>query len=433
MPKQIHRKELIAIYRQQIIQDIRLFTSQPVAKFYDSLFLNLDLSFVREYPKTGRKGFSSHAMICAFIVMKCEGFPMITDLVDYLNNNLLIAHYCGFDISLPLPSYWTFDRFLKDLDHSILSYIMQSQVLSLAADGIIDTSFIGLDSTPVSANTSQNNPKSFLSNKFQPDNQPKADKDCKLGVHTASNQTNEKRYEFYWGYKSHVLVDCISGLPIYQMTTTAEVADSTVALDILAGTHAFLPVTECTFLADKGYDVKKIYNQVKELYDGECIIPLNKRNTKNPKLLPQGNPICEAGLAMWKDGKFSDRNRTRQKFCCPLKSSKDADCPCHHKNFYNGKKHRGCTRYITIPDDLRLSIDRNSRCFKSSYSLRTECERYNSRFKNTGQERMWVRNKSSVANLNTLAHISLLAVAIAAVTGNSGQSYRKLKSLKRTA
>ena len=433
MPKQIHRKELIAIYRQQIIQDIRLFTSQPVAKFYDSLFLNLDLSFVREYPKTGRKGFSSHAMICAFIVMKCEGFPMITDLVDYLNNNLLIAHYCGFDISLPLPSYWTFDRFLKNFDHSILSYIMQSQVLSLAADGIIDTSFIGLDSTPVSANTSQNNPKSLLSNKFQPDNQPKADQDCKLGVHTASNQTNEKRYEFYWGYKSHVLVDCISGLPIYEMTTTAEVADSTVALDILAGTHAFLPVTECTFLADKGYDVKKIYNLVKELYDGECIIPLNKRNTKNPKLLPQGNPICEAGLAMWKDGKFSDRNRTRQKFCCPLKSSKDADCPCHHKNFYNGKKHRGCTRYITIPDDLRLSIDRNSRCFKSSYSLRTECERYNSRFKNTGQERMWVRNKSSVANLNTLAHISLLAVAIAAVTGNSGQSYRKLKSLKRTA
>lgn len=202
MPKQIHRKELIAIYRQQIIQDIRLFTSQPVAKFYDSLFLNLDLSFVQEYPKTGRKGFSNHAMICAFIVMKCEGFPMITDLVDYLNNNFLIAHYCGFDISLPLPSYWTFDRFLKDFDHSILSYIMQSQVLSLAADGIIDASFIGLDSTPVSANTSQNNPKSFLSNKFQPDNQPKADKHCKLGVHTASNQTNEKKYEFYWGYKT---------------------------------------------------------------------------------------------------------------------------------------------------------------------------------------------------------------------------------------
>lgn len=136
---------------------------------------------------------------------------------------------------------------------------------------------------------------------------------------------------------------------------------------------------------------------------------------------------------MWKDGKFSDRNRTRQKFCCPLKSSPNADCPCHHKNFYNGKKHRGCTKYITIPDDLGLLIDRGSKYFKSNYSLRTECERYNSRFKNTGQERMRVRNKASVTNLNTLAHISLLAVAVAAITTHSGQSYRRLKAVKRTA
>ncbi|MCB5881180.1 hypothetical protein LIR45_02105 [Lachnospiraceae bacterium EP-SM-12S-S03] len=46
---------------------------------------------------------------------------------------------------------------------------------------------------------------------------------------------------------------------------------------------------------------------------------------------------------------------------------------------------------------------------------------------------MWVRNKSSVANLNTLAHISLLAVAVAAITNHEGQSYRKLKAIKRTA
>ena len=201
----------------------------------------------------------------------------------------------------------------------------------------------------------------------------------------------------------------------------------------LADTHRFLPITECTFLADKGYDVKNIYNQISLLYNGECIIPLNKRNTKNPKLLPQGNPVCEAGLAMWKDGKFSDNGRTRQKFCCPLKNSKNEICPCHHKNFYNGKKHRGCTKYITIPDDLRLSVDRGSQYFKATYSLRTECERYNSRFKNTGQERMWVRNQASVTNLNTLAHISLLAVAVAAVTTRPDQSYRKLKSIKRIA
>ena len=76
---------------------------------------------------------------------------MITDLVDYLNNNLLIAHYCGFDISAPLPSYWTFDRFLKQLDNDVLSSIMKSQVLYLSKQGIVDTSFIGLDSTPIAA------------------------------------------------------------------------------------------------------------------------------------------------------------------------------------------------------------------------------------------------------------------------------------------
>lgn len=356
---------------------------------------------------------------------------MITDLVDYLNNNLLIAHYCGFDISVPLPSYWTFERFLKRTDNDLLSSVMNSQVLYLSKQGIIDTSFIGLDSTPIAANTSQNNSKSFSANKFKPDNQPKADSDCKLGVHAASNQTNEKKYEFYWGYKNHVLVDCISGLPIYELTTTANTADSSVALDILSDTHSFLSIKECTFLADKGYDVKNIYNQVQALYDGECIIPLNARNTKDTKLLPVGVPVCEAGLAMNRDGKCYDRNRIKQKFCCPYKQC--GTCPIEHPKFFNGKKHRGCTKYITIPNDLRLSIDRESKYFKSNYSLRTECERYNSRFKNTGQERMWVRNKDSVTNLNTLAHISLLAVAISAITCHTGQSYRKLKAIKRTA
>ena len=40
-----------------------------------------------------QQGFLKEAMVCAFIVMKCEGFTQITDLMDYLDNNRLIAHY----------------------------------------------------------------------------------------------------------------------------------------------------------------------------------------------------------------------------------------------------------------------------------------------------------------------------------------------------
>lgn len=365
--------------------------------------------------------------------MKCEGFTQITDLVDYLHNNLIIAHFCGFDITKDLPSYWSFDRFIRVFGHDFLKQIMQSQVLFLSQAGIVDTSFIGLDSTPIAANTSQNNPKSFASSKFKPANQPKADTDCKLGVHTASNQSNEKNYEFYWGYKNHVLVDCITGLPIFELTTTANVHDSSVALDILKNTNEFLPISECYFIADKGYDSKDIYNTVKETYLGECFIPLNVRGAKSKKLLPIGHPVCDAGLAMNKDGKAHDQNRTRQKFCCPLKASKASICPCNHKNFNNGKKNKGCVKWITIPDDYRLSIDRDSKHFRKIYALRTECERYNSRFKYTGQERSWVRNQKSVTNMNTVAHISLLAIAIAAYITQQKSLYRKSKTAKRVA
>ena len=316
--------------------------------FYDKLFSSLDFTLPRA--ATGRRGFPKEAMVCAFIVMKCEGFTQITDLMDYLDNNRLIARYCGFNIMKPLPSYWTYDRFLKK----------------------------------------------------------------------------------WMGYKSHVLVDCISGLPLYELTTPGNVADSSVAAEILAAADQTISLKECAFLADKGYDVKSIYNTVKTVYEGEAFIPLNPRGTKASKTLPAGNPVCEAGLAMHKDGKTTDNGRTRQKFCCPFRQSKTGVCPCNHKNWNNGKKNWGCTKYKTVPNDYRLSIDRSCLYFKRTYALRTECERYNSRFKSTGQERVWVRNGASTANLNTVAHISALAVALAAVLHGS-HSYRSAKQLRRSA
>ncbi len=85
-----------------------------------------------------------------------------------------------------------------------------------------------------------------------------------------------------------------------EIMTTADAADSTVVEDILSKTNHFLSIEACNFIADKGYDVKAVYNLIKGVYHGECVIPLNKHNTKNPEKLPSGHPICEAGLAMHK-------------------------------------------------------------------------------------------------------------------------------------
>ena len=204
-------------------------------------------------------------MICAFIVMKCEGFSQISDLHDYLSNNLIIAHYCGFDITKKLPSYAKFTRFIREFDNGMLQTVMQSQVLKAAGLSLIDSSFVALDATPVKANVFNNNPKSFKKAKFSKAYPPKADKDCRLGVQTASNQHNEKKYDFYWGYKNHILVDCMSGLPVCELTTGANVSDSSVTLEILKRANFFFPLAECSFLADKAYDVKAIYNAVHDI------------------------------------------------------------------------------------------------------------------------------------------------------------------------
>ena len=226
----------------------------------------------------------------------------------------------------------------------------------------------------------------------------------------------------------------MSGLPLCEMTTGAHVYDATVASDILKKVNEIIPVNECTLIADKGYDIKEIYNTVRDVYDGECVIPLNPRNTKNLKKLSCGNVICEAGFAMHKSGKDKSRGRTRQKYCCPFKKSKDdSACPCAHKNYFNNKKNRGCTKYITLPDDYRLSIDRTCISFKKIYALRSEIERYNSRFKQTGQERMWVRGENDVKNNASIAHIALLAVAIAAVLTRKSHLKLSKKALMRYA
>ena len=115
-----------------------LFASQSAAAFYDKLFSTLDFTLPKA--ATGRRGFLKEAMVCAFIVMKCEGFSQITDLMDYLDNTRLIAHYCGFDIMKPFPSYWTYDRFLRQQDNDELKAVMAELVRQLYELGVVDAS-----------------------------------------------------------------------------------------------------------------------------------------------------------------------------------------------------------------------------------------------------------------------------------------------------
>lgn len=135
-------------------------------------------------------------------------------------------------------------------------------------------------------------------------------------------------------------------------------------------------------IADKAYDIKKIYNTVKHVYKGDCVIPLNPRNKKKPKKTFVDNIVCDAVFAMRKDEKDPSGTRLRQKYCCPFKySTDDSACTCVHKNYFDGKQNKSCIKFVTLPDDFSLSIDRSCISFKKIYVMRTGIERYNARFK----------------------------------------------------
>ena len=91
----------------------------------------------------------------------------------------------------------------------------------------------------------------------------------------------------------------------------------------------------------QGLRCESIYNTVKTVYDGETFIPLNPRSTKASEAISAGNPICEAGLAMHKDGKTTDgRGGFGRNTAAPSASPKPAFAPATTKTGTMGRKTR---------------------------------------------------------------------------------------------
>lgn len=218
------------------------------------------------------------------------------------------------------------------------------------------------------------------------------------------------------------------------MTLTVDKADVSSLISFLDEINTWFNLKDSKLLADKGFDSKANYNYIKDVLHAQAFIAKSKRNSKNVETLSSGNPLCEAGLAMHKDGNQYLKDSVKQKFCCPFRTSKDDNkCPCNNPKYNNGHKNRRCIKYKSIGTDYRSTVDDTSDYFKLYYSKRTESERYNSRFKNLNLENASVRNIVSISNLNTLGHICLLTVAISAIVNNKEDTICSLNKLKRAS
>jgi len=416
-----------------------IIESTPFYKKYDAIFQSLDLSeFADRVKEKGRKPYSSHAMIRAFIIKHLERIETIPDLIYYLKSNPVLLTMCAFKDNI-LPEKSQFYRFLKKIKNSdLVKLLVKTNKKSLAKNAITIDTFL-MDSKPVFANTRENNPKNSSPNRNK-DKKLKSNPQATFGYFSTESITPTKKIvKCFWGYRTHVIISK-EGIPLIECTLPNNMTDDKVAVRLIhALKKAYNFKNDSAFIADARYDVKDLYNLIVNTYKSKAFIALNPRNQGEPKIFgPNGCPLCDAKLEMKSFGVWTEDKRKRAKFRCPIKLNKklrkklNNTCPVNHTLFCEGKKY-GCTKYLDITNDARSQILRDTDEFKKTYGIRIGIEQYFARFGNRIVEHTKHYSLKSVKNQISIGHLSMALVALAAVNLNNADAVRCYKTFFEVA
>ncbi len=401
-----------------------IFNLKPLEK-YEILFSFLDTSPLQQlYPSTGRAPIPYEALLRAIVYKNIRTLSYLSDLVTELQDNPNLALMLGFH-PLHLPCVENFSAFLQDTKNNIFQEVKASMVTKLISLKKIKGTYLSFDSSNIPVKVKENNLKTSVKARFDKTKIPKADPDCRLGIMVHFPKPFQKEIKYFWGYRNFVLSDALSELPISEETKPANVVDSRVAIPQLKSAKSkFNLINIRGVIADAGLDSAKVLLFIINDLKAKPYIARNPRRGKDPnlKVSSTGNRICIAGFEMLYWGKFKEGNRTRLKFVCPITHSKKFRkehpyCPWFHPQFIKGK---GCFAYTqTVDEGIRKKIDYGSPKFKKIYNLRSGSERIFSRLLNLCMQNPSVRGLQAISNHCTIAHITVLLVALtAAKTGN---------------
>jgi hypothetical protein len=203
------------------------------------------------------------------------------------------------------------------------------------------------------------------------------------------------------------------------LTKPANVQDTTLFIPIFKQLLEHFNFDIQAVMADANYDSEA---NLKFIIDNLHAMPRIARNLRweklrEIKLSSTGGRICIAGFEMIYWGKFTDRGKIRKKFVCPITHSKKfakqvPACPWNHPAFQKGK---GCTAYLRGDKDVRKEIDYGSNIFKEHYNKRTSSERVFSRLLTLCMQKPKVYGLNAISNQCTIAHITVLSIALTAV------------------
>ncbi len=398
-----------------------VFNLKPLEK-YEILFSFLDTSSLEIlYPSTGRPPIPYEALLKALVYKNIKNVSYLSDLVRDLQDNPDLALVFGFH-PLHLPCVENFSAFLGDTENSIFQEVRASLVSKLIEFKEIKGTHLTFDSSNIPAKVKENNLKTSIKDRFSKTKKPKGDPESRLSIMVHFPKPFQKEFKYFWGYRNFVLSDALSELPILEETRTANVVDSKVIIPQLELAKYRFDLNICAVIADAGLDSAKVLSFIINDLKAKPYIARNLRREKDLKVSSSGNRICLAGFEMLCWGKYKEGNRTRVKFVCPIIHSKKFKkehpfCPWMHPQFVKGT---GCFAYTqVVSEDIRKQIAYGTPEFKKIYNLRSGCERIFSRLLDLCMQNPSVRGLQAISNHCTIAHITVLLVALtAAKTGN---------------
>ncbi len=407
----------------------------PVVQRYRSFFALLDWTRIPERDATrpwpGAVPHLEAAYVKALLVKVCEHHDYIPHLRAFLIEHPLLVLELGFRPVLDATQPYGFnveqtvpgERWLRHkqqtLDNRLLQALLAGTVRALQGEipGLGET--VAVDVKHIYAWVQENNPKAYVTDRYDPERQPAGDPDCRLGVKRSSNQeqpdgATKARKEFVWGYGTGVVA---ATTPRYGDVVLAEYTqpfnevDSTYYHPLYQRTVTTLGCPPTNVAADAAFDAWHIYQTCAD-HGGIAAMPLNTRGHAVPQVGPHGIHVCPKGLEMAPSYHYQHPDGYRAQILrCPLLFPDVSGHTCDHEQFAKGP---GCVKYINIElgGQMRVALDRQSAGYKAIYRQRTAAERINSQATALGIERPKVRNGCSVHNLNTLTYIVINARAL---------------------
>jgi len=336
------------------------------------------------------------------------GFPLVASP----------ARSYGFDVAASVPGRKQLGRVLRELPDEAASFLLDAAVARLQQavpeQPLGDT--IALDTKHILAWVAENNPKAYVSNRYDPTRQPAGDPDCRLGCKRRFNTPPEyaqpasagSHGEFHWGYASGVVAAVLDGVDVVlaERTRTFDHADITYFDPLMADVERRLGRRPRFGALDAAFDAFYIYDYFDQA-GGFAAVPFVAKGGVTTRAFDgDGRPFCPAEIPMPLAGTFINRTspvvHERGRYTCPLVGLADA-CPVSHKAWSKG----GCTITMAAAPGARIryQLDRDGDVFKAVYRQRTGCERINSQALDLGIERPRLRNQQAIAHLNTLTYV----------------------------